>query len=480
MRRVMKLAQILVGLMVSLVIGLHAGHLKVKAELYPTINTPEVPLQSAYGITIAQNGDFVFVAAPSTSLNFTGGVLTGAVYVYKKDHNKWHNTQIITRTELVNVQELVVNYTGLFQVESQQDWLFLSNIGPTASSKGSVLIYRLNKETSKWEPVQILDATTPGLTDLSATNPDTGETGALFGLYFSADVPHGHLLVGAQTQQNVSNGQALINSGAAYLFKLDEKTQQWRLKQKFVNPTGMAADDFFGAKVALHGDLALVSNGPVTLTQKTGESFVYVFQHKKNHWVYTQRLHASTIEAKSGNFGVGAERSLGSGFGGSLAMNTRWAIVGAPFETQAGGASSSGAVYFYQIDTNSHGVKTLRLRQKFFSRSPSSALTGVYHFALHDDVVLVPDPARAGPTGNPHQGGIIVLQYNGHRWVPKKTIYDPHGVANDFFGAGVSLSQEYIIGGNDTLFFPLFFANLITPAVPDGTLPGGKVLIFQR
>lgn len=458
------------------------NHFKVQARLFPTVFQPTIKTSPGYGITVAQNDDFVFVAAPATSTDTTGGLFTGAVYVYKRDGNTWKNTQIITRTEFVNTPSIfAINFTGLFQVASQKDWLFISSVGPFLDKKGSVLIYRLNPKTSHWDPAQILDSSTPGLSDLAAVGSVTGERGALFGLYFGADVEHGHLIVGAQSQLNTSaQGNPLVNSGAAYIFKLDQETQLWKFKQKLLNPRGVAANDYFGANVAIHDDIALVGSGTIVFSRKTTPSSVYVFQHKNDKWKYVQRLHGRTLTDKAPAPPITVDPTTVDGFGRALAINKEWVVVTAPLENKSDAQPFAGAVYFYRIDPNPDAKKRLHFKQKFFPNTASSLFIGAFHVALHDHVVLVPDPARTGPTGNLFQGGILKFLFNGHKWVRGKTIFDPQGNANDFFGEGVSVQWDYAVGGTDTLLFPLLLSSIADITAPAPSPTPDKVLIFKR
>lgn len=466
-------------------------HFKVEKRLFPTIPaifSPGLPFQG-YGVAVAQNDDFVFVAAPGTSTDLLGGALIGAVYVYKKDHGRWKNTQIIMRPEFVNSPIPIINITGALQVISQKNWLFISNLGSAFDLKGSVLIYRLNEKTELWELAQILDSETPGVGSLPAMNSKTGEVGAAFGVFFSADVEHKNLIVGAQGQQNTdANGNTLINSGAAYIFTFNDDTQLWEFKQKLTNPKKVTANDFFGANVAIHDDLALVSTGALPITQKPTNSSVYVFQHKNNKWKYIQRVRgtltskSATLESKTIEFPFPFPvdpSTVGNAFGATLAMNKAWVLISAPLENKSPSEILSGAVYFYRIDADAHAKKRLHFKQKFFSKSPSSHLVGAFHLAVHDHMALVPDPTRTGPTGNQFQGAIMTFRYNGKKWKRAKTLFDRRGQTNEFFGPGVSLSWKRAVGGSDTLLIPMLLNQLLGVPFPS-TLSRGKAIIYER
>ncbi|HEV7780466.1 MAG TPA: FG-GAP repeat protein [Chitinophagaceae bacterium] len=51
--------------------------------------------------------------------------------------------------------------------------------------------------------------------------------------------------------------------------------------------------------------------------------------------------------------------------------------------------------------------------------------------------------------GNDGQGAADVYEHNGTTWVFKQTLFDPTGLAGDYFGASVSISANYIAVGAD-------------------------------
>lgn len=481
----------------SVPIGASNQQFKLQAKLKPTMVNTFFP--AAFGLTVAQNDDFVFVSAPGTSTNAPGGTITGAIYVYKKEHGRWKNTQIITRTEFVNLAPGAefANLTGLLQVVSQKNWLFISHIGTPIDFRGSVLIYRLNPKTSIWEPSQILDSSTPGLENLTPITPGdkfpprdtTMQHGAFFGFNFSADVENGHLLVGAQYQQNTDrHGNPIINSGAAYIFKLDEATQVWRFKQKLVNPNKIKPNNYFGSSVAIHDDLALVSTASMEFITKTTNTSVFVFQHTGDKWRYVQQLKGksnpmwckyASINPLDPVIPTRQTTRVGNAFGAAIAMNKQWAVISAPLESKSAKRKLTGAAYFYKIDEDNNHSKRLRFTKKFFSTSASSHLIGAFHVAVHDTMALVSDPTRTGPKGHPFQGALMIFRFQDGKWHQEKPLFARHGKAFDFFGTGVALSRHFVVGGTDTAFFPMLLSQFFTIPMPPN-ITQGFAEIFSR
>lgn len=480
-------------------VNAEAEKYKLQAELTPTITTASAP-STGYGLSVKKNGNFVFVVAPATL-----PTAAGAVYVYKKKGSKWVHTQTIVGEDF--------NILGGIQVDSQGDWLVISHIGAidnTLTLQGAVEIYHLNRKTSQWEHTQRLDSTTPGLEELSTISPNDMfppitqqfEHGAFFGFFFSLDAENGHLLVCAQYQQNSdSHGNILINAGAVYAFDLHKKKATWEFAQKIVNPFRVKSNDTFGANVALKGNIALISTGSVVFVPKQKSASVYVFYHDGKQWQFSQRIRGdqggfSTMpdtvnpSAMATMFDPGHMITTlseappvipaSAAFGAALAVNHDWAIVTAPLENRSSKHKLAGATYFYRIYTEHDGKKKLHRVKKVFSDDPASNLTGLLHVAIKNDTVLIPDTGRTGPKGE-RQGGIMVFRLEDGKWKQTKVIYDPNGEAFGLFGEGVSLTKKYIVGGTDTLLWPIL-ANTyfsIPPVIPLPPQPS-KTLIFKR
>jgi len=423
---------------------------------------------TGYGSSIAKNGDYLFVAAPTTGFQPAPignmAIAMGAIYVYKKTGSEYVQTQIITNSFL--------NFLGAQQIESHKDWLFISRPA-TAGFRGSFQVYRLNAETGIWELTQELNNTIQGLYDLTAGDrtsnsfsDQTKEHGAFFGFNFDVDATLGQLLVSAQYQKNKKK----INSGAVFAFTLDPKTNLWVFKQQIINPRhGAVKNDTFGANVVVHNNLALISTGAVNPAPKVKDGHVYVFEMINGEWKYVQKITGKPSKAPA---------TVGNAFGASLVMNDDWALIGSPLEARSKTQLYSGAVYFYEI-TGKVGHRRLHLKQKARSDDHSSVFTGYSHLALYDDTALISDPCRSGHQGA-RQGGILVFTLGDKRWHRQKVLIDRKGTAFSFFGEGVALSRKHAFGGTDQFLLSNLYNSLhILPAIPPGAQPE-KVIVFKK
>ena len=103
------------------------------------------------------------------------------------------------------------------------------------------------------------------------------------------------------------------------------------------------------------------------------------------------------------------------------------------------------------------------------------------HLDIRCNRALISDPGRTGPQGA-RQGGIMVMVRKGNKWKLKEVLYDPAGTAFGLFGEGVSQTENSIVGGTDTLLYPLYYGLFgISPAIPGAAfLNNGKALVFKK
>lgn len=471
--------------------ALHADTFTIQQTLTPSL--PGIPgIGDGFGQTVKIYDKWLFVASPEASPDGKTG--QGAIYVYRKRDNTWLNTQIITTNG-------ISDHLGDFQIEMHDKWLFLSAVGtPIGANQddvalhqdftGAVLIYRYDPLDRLWKFSQSIDRTTPGLSELTPASPPTipqdpasppsqDQQGACFGLRFGVDLKSKIMLVGAQFQQGVDvAGCPIKNSGAVYAFKLNEKGQ-WVFTQKITNPDGMAADDVFGANIAIRGRLALISNAGIFNRPRLGSnSFVYVFFCENGQWSLLQKLSGDQENPTPISSPTLGNITVGDAFGSSLTIDNRWAIIGAALETKDAGGLLSGAAYFYKIG-KVDGIKQLIRMQKVYSDDPTSQGTAFLHVALQGDTALISDPMRQGPAGQ-SQGGIMVFRFKEDTWQHISTLYDPNGQPFGFFGVGVSKFDKHYVGGDGATIAGQFFSTIGNPVITSPALSAGDAVIFTR
>ena len=181
-----------------------------------------------------------------------------------------------------------------------------------------------------------------------------------------------------------------------------------------------AADDQFGASVALSVDAALVGAPHDTVGPNAAQGSVYYFRRIGGAWFEQTRL-------------VAADGAAGDHFGSSVALDGSTALIGATDAT-VGGNPAQGATYV--------------LTRSGFLWSQQQKLTQLDgaagdHFgssvALDGSSALI--GARADDVaGNLDQGSATVFLRTGTIWTPQQRL--DFGAASDDFGCSVALDGD--------------------------------------
>lgn len=299
-----------------------------------------------FGSSIATDGNFAVIGAPSTILN------SGKAYLFTRSKNSW-----------IQSQELVANDTGVYQFgtsvsleggvisigcfatignNSQQgsvyvysyvnpEWIqtyiltasdgaagdkfgfSVSNYGNfivagapfhtvgTNSNQGSVYLFQLNG--TMWNQIQILTA-------------NDGTDNTFFGISVSIYYPY--LIVGSDGDNS--------NQGAAYIFFLSDGI--WSQQQKLTATDG-TYNDQFGKSVLIFGLNAFV--GAPSKVINSCQGVAYSFYWDGNQWIQTQELFSSIpLQVSFGNsisfsgttLVIGSESGLLSIFSGLNSVQT--------------------------------------------------------------------------------------------------------------------------------------------------------------
>jgi hypothetical protein len=207
------------------------------------------------------------------------------------------------------------------------------------------------------------------------------------------------------------------STGAAYVFVRSHGV--WSEEAELTASDG-AANDSFGASVALSGSLAAVG-APRTNTDDTGTAYVFV----RDGTSWSQEAELTASDAVANEF-----------FGTSVAISGSTAIVGGP----SGGtqASPPGKAYVF---VRSNGVWS---QQAELTASDSAADDefGI-SVALAGTTALVGAPFAA-PT---HVGGVYVFVGSGGVWSEEAKLTSSPRTHGADFGFSVALYRSTAIGG---------------------------------
>ncbi|MEW6744543.1 MAG: FG-GAP repeat protein [Planctomycetota bacterium] len=251
-----------------------------------------------YGYSLAVDGDLMLVGAPYDD---DKGPDSGSVYVYTYMGPvlKWVLVQKLTGGDATGGE-----YFG-YCVSLRGDVVVVGAPWDAWLYQGSVYVYRAQGGT--WHEEQKLIPADPAYYDTFGYSVST--TGEV-------------VLVGSPGDDD--QGDA---SGSAYVFVHGGDT--WVQDQKLTARDGRGSD-LFGYSVSLDGDVMVVgAPGGDTRILDTGCAYVYY-------------LCGTWVEAKK----LGASDSAGAdSYGNSVSVSGDRAIVGAPFDDDAGGDSGSAYVH---------------------------------------------------------------------------------------------------------------------------------------
>ena len=277
------------------------------------------------------------------------------------------------------------------------------------------------------------------------------------------------------------NNAAGIDAGAAHVFV--REGGMWKQEQK-LTASDAAPEDWFGIRVALRGDMALV--GSIWDDGAGADSFcgsVYVFERSAGVWAEQSKLVAN--DGECGEFGaslaisdsgdtilVGAKHNInnalqtgavyvfkkkggmwsqqqklvpndaqdGDEFGAGVAISPsgQTALVGAPHASPGGVAS--GAAYLF---TSSGAAWTLA--QKL---APDGVATGGLFgasVAVAEDLAVVAAQKDDSPAQN--AGSVHLFTRSDQDWKLQETVHASDASSNDYFGSSLALSPEALLVG---------------------------------
>ncbi len=258
----------------------------------------------------------------------------------------------------------------------------------------------------------------------------------LFG--YSVSISGDYAIVGAkQEDHNATGGQFLDNAGAAYILKKNSDT--WTVVQKIV-AADRAANDEFGASVAISGDYAIV--GAPRKTIKVGfdmEAYAgaaYIFRNTSGTWKMLRKV-------------VAVEPKFGDEFGYSVAISEDFAIVGAPNDDVpvSGGVpqSNQGSAQIYKRDSTTWSFEQTITGSYAGNGNRFGWSVGISgNFAI----VGVPLDGTTAPV-NYGKSGSAYIFFRGSigTWKQSALLNASDKAAGDEFGNSVAISGDYAIVG---------------------------------
>lgn len=206
------------------------------------------------------------------------------------------------------------------------------------------------------------------------------------------------------------------DAGAVYVYQYAAGV--WTQKQKLTASDGNAGD-YFGASVALLGDVLVVGAPGDDLTSADVGS-AYVFRYKGSFvgWTESQKLTAPSPASYDQ-------------FGYSLDLDPSRLVVGCPLRDSL--AYDAGAVYLYTIGT------TLTFEAEVVSASAQYSDNFGTDVALDGSLLAVglPHDDDAGS----ESGSVCVFEYTGGAWVEEVKLLPPVVYTYEYFGLRLDLDD---------------------------------------
>ncbi|MBR9814373.1 hypothetical protein GYB61_11025, partial [bacterium] len=345
-----------------------------------------------FGISVALSGDTALIGAFRDD---DAGSDSGSAYVFTRSGAVWSQQQKLTANDGA-ASDLFGSSVALSSDTALVGATFDDDAG---SSSGSAYVF--TRSGAVWSQQAKLTASDGAVSD------QFGSSVAL-----SGDTA----LVGASR-----NDDAGSDSGSAYVFTRSGSV--WSEQQKLTANDG-AAGDRFGTSVALSADSALIG-APFDDDAGANSGSAYVFTRSGSVWSPQQKLTAND----------GAQFDL---FGSSVALSGETALIGAPFNDDAG--SNSGSAYVF---TRSGAVWSQQ--QKLTASDGAADDRFGSPVALSGDTALIGAPFDDDAGNN--SGSAYVFTRSGAVWSQQTNLTANDGAAGDRFGTSVALSADTALIG---------------------------------
>lgn len=229
------------------------------------------------------------------------------------------------------------------------------------------------------------------------------------------------------------------SQGAAYIFQRDQGgTNNWGEVAKLEAPSG-EADDNFGAAVTIDGDTVAV--GALlgdSIANNDDEGAVYIYERNQggaNNWGLIKKISAS-------------DGASGASFSWAISLSGDRLAVGSNYIN-----SSQGAVYLFERDYDPNNPGT-PLADNWGERKILTASDGAandefgYAVALSNETLLV--GAVLGNASSVNEGAAYVFERNQggtDNWGQTKKLTASDNALNDYFGAAVALHNDTAVVG---------------------------------
>ena len=393
------------------------------------LTASDAAAEDFFGGSVAISGDTAVVGAV---WNDDGGTYSGSAYVFQRDQgglSNWGELKKLTASDAAAGD----SFGDSVAISGDTAVVGASFDDDGGANSGSAYVFQRDQGgVDNWGQLKKLTAS-----DAAA--------GDYFG--YSVAISGDMAVVGAD-----GNDDGVTNSGSAYVFQRDQGSPDNWGELKKLTASDAAANDWFGASVAISGDTAVVG-AKYDDDGGNDSGSAYVFQRDQggvDNWGELKKLIA--LDAAAYDF-----------FGYSVAISGDTAVVGA-YGSYDGGFGS-GSAYVFRRDQG--GVDNWGQLKKLTASDAAAGDSFSYSVAISGDTAVV--GARYDDDGGNDSGSAYVFQRDQggvNNWGELKKLTASDAAAGDWFGASVAISGDTAVvgaNGND-----------------DGGSISGSAYVFQR
>lgn len=237
--------------------------------------------------------------------------------------------------------------------------------------------------------------------------PSDGKAEDQFG--YSVAIDGRTVLVGAHN----TDAENIQDSGAAYVYTLGDTG--WQQQAKLVAEPAYAGDTL-GGNVALRNNMAML--GAIRRDDRGEDSGAVFFFERKNH-SWSQKQILTAIDANAGD-----------AFGQSIALSTKYLVIGAPHSDAP--HKDSGSAYVFIRDNN-----TWRFQTKLMANDGAAGDLFGISVAINGNTILVGADLNDEQAEN--AGAVYVYVFDGKQWIHQAKLVAKDGANTDIFGVRMAL-----------------------------------------
>jgi len=369
-----------------------------------------------FGYAVAVSGNTVVIGEDGATVSGHAG--QGAAYVFTESGSGWAN---MTQTAELTASDGAANAYFGDSVAIDGDTVVVGAPGVTVSGHGDQgAVYVFTEPGSGWTN---MTQTARLIVSDGAASDQLGSSVAISGDTVVAGAPNATVGVNA--------GQ-----GAAYVFA--EPGAVWSNETQIAKLTASdgAADDTFGAALAMDGNTVVVGAAGATVGGNSGQGAAYVFAEPGAGW--TNMIQNAKLTASDG--------ADGDGFGASVSLSGETVVVAAPYAA-VGANGGQGAAYVF-----------VEPGAGWTDQTQTAKLTASDGAAYDDFGASVSISGAAVAIGSPYatvdgdiyRGATYVFTEPVAGWanetqLTKLTATD--GAVDDRFGSSVAISSNNVVVG---------------------------------